>query len=457
MKYILFGAGILGEYYLEKYKGKYDILAFADNDPGKQGSCFKGLEIISPDRLPEIEAGIIITSRYDVEIAQQLADMGIMRFFVPEGERSDKIEPIDLTVYNCLEEIPNKVCVIERGKSGSSATALEKLNSFEDLEVVTINYRRRDSEYFYHYLTSRVTITQVGEGSYGKKSIELWHGFPYKRVGRASLDEKAQVIAEQMVRAFAEKDFRCSTSNLCSIFLGYCFGISDRRFSVTGLPRNDFLYVSNGRQNISKLFGEEEYKSVLLYAPTFRESLPFNVQGKRNSYIFSMPGLDIDLFNEYLKKESILLLVKMHPLELKGAVFKETDNIRSISDQLLTDSNIDLYELLNGVDVLITDYSSIFVDYLLLDRPIVFTPLDLEEYSRTVGLLTEPYDQWVPGRIALDFSTLIEAISDGLSGDDGYAAERQRIRNITHQYQDAGASERVLKIARELCFGKENE
>ncbi len=61
---------------------------------------------------------------------------------------------------------------------------------------------------------------------------------------------------------------------------------------------------------------------------------------------------------------------------------KKTDNLHILEDNYLRDKRLDLYEVVNAADLLITDYSSIYFDYLLLDRPIIFTPLDLEEYRK---------------------------------------------------------------------------
>lgn len=58
---------------------------------------------------------------------------------------------------------------------------------------------------------------------------------------------------------------------------------------------------------------------------------------------------------------------------------------------------MDFYNILNAVDILITDYSSIYFDFLLLDRPIIFTPIDYEEYKHNRGFLLEPFDFWAPG------------------------------------------------------------
>ena len=72
-------------------------------------------------------------------------------------------------------------------------------------------------------------------------------------------------------------------------------------------------------------------------------------------------------------------------------------NISLITDELLRDKEIDFYHLLAVSDLLITDFSSIYADYLLIDKPIIFISVDLQNYEEERGLLLNPYDMWMPG------------------------------------------------------------
>jgi CDP-glycerol glycerophosphotransferase (TagB/SpsB family) len=96
------------------------------------------------------------------------------------------------------------------------------------------------------------------------------------------------------------------------------------------------------------------------------------------------------------------------------------------------------------------DYSSVIIDYLLTDKPIILTPTDLEAYAKTRGLTMEPYEAWMPGEIALTYEELMKALDNALFGKDEYRRERERIKRITHQYIDGKSAERVLELAREL-------
>jgi CDP-glycerol glycerophosphotransferase (TagB/SpsB family) len=90
----------------------------------------------------------------------------------------------------------------------------------------------------------------------------------------------------------------------------------------------------------------------------------------------------------------------------------------------------------------------------LIDKPIVLTPTDLEAYIETRGLLLEPYEAWMPGEIALTYEELTNAISKALFGADEYRKDRERLRRISHRYEDANSTERVLRLAQGLLKGE---
>ena len=108
---------------------------------------------------------------------------------------------------------------------------------------------------------------------------------------------------------------------------------------------------------------------------------------------------------------------------------------------------------MNGVDLLITDYSSVYFDYLLLDRPIIFVPVDLEEYRKTRGFLLEPYDYWTPGKKALNQKDLQNMILQSFIKDDN-VERRNELKNIVHYYQDGNSSERVWNLIDRILMKK---
>ena len=452
MKYVLFGAGIVGERYYHLLKDDYDIVCFADNEIGKHGQKYMALDVVSPDMISEMGLSVIIAlaHKHQFAIVKQLFGMGIKDVYIPENADSPTLTHIDLNPYPNLDVQRNKICVLRAKHAGAVSACLVKHNPFPDIDVVLINNDKRDSRYFYHYITCSLVITQFNNAIYeNKKSIELWHAFPTKHLSYMCPEEIERQNADSAHQRCMSKDIICSLSKLHSIFFGYCQNVPYENFRITGYPRNDALINSDGKACLKSLFGTMAQKRVVIYLPTHRIKAGSKALNGENTFIFNMPGFDATDFDKYLSENGILFITKMHAAQMEQEI-KETENSRIITDEMLDEHDMELNEILNGTDCLISDYSSVIIDYLLIDKPIVLTPTDLEAYAETRGLMMEPYDAWMPGEIALDYEHLKIAISGALYGEDRYKKDRERLRRITHKYADAKSTERVLNVAREL-------
>jgi len=103
-----------------------------------------------------------------------------------------------------------------------------------------------------------------------------------------------------------------------------------------------------------------------------------------------------------------------------------------------------VYTLLPAFDGLLTDVSSIWIDYLLLDKPLVFPFPDIQDYREGRGLGIEPYEHWVPGPFVRDLDGLLTALGDLVDGRDTMAQERRLARLRFHQHRDDGSAARLL-------------
>ncbi|WP_434752903.1 CDP-glycerol glycerophosphotransferase family protein [Paenibacillus amylolyticus] len=448
MEFVIFGAGILGKAYYEKLKDKFNIVCFADNNTKKHGTQLLELKIINPNDIKIRGLKVIVASNYHLEIAQQLYNMGIEEFYIPNKYGEGDLSKVDLSIYGEIKESLNKVCIIGHYNSGAVSKALIH-NPYKDIEVVLVKDSRRDSEYYYHYLSSSLIITQYAEQCGNKKSIELWHGFTIKTLFFMSNEELDRSLSEGKSETFNNKTAICSMSHLYSIFMGYCLKVDFEKFVITGYPRNDMIFKSDGKRTLEKLMGPIKQRKILFYAPTHRDSF-LTSNGNNAALISDMDGYNEKTFNDFLSKNDILFLYKKHTVQLSRPMFNNSDHIKEITDEMLHMNDMDLYEILNGVDGLISDYSSIIIDFLLTDKPIILTPLDLEDYSQTRGLMMEPYDAWMPGEIALEYSQFEQAVIDSLYGEDKFKKDRERLKRITHKYADGNSSQRVLALAREL-------
>lgn len=252
--------------------------------------------------------------------------------------------------------------------------------------------------------------------------INLWHGSPLKKIARdvAKVDDKnifqKMRIYNRNPIAFHKYDMMISSSKYVrKIFLS-AFNVKNNNVVITGYPRNDVLlgaeytnYYLNQEEEYHKIkkLKEDSRNKLVIYLPTFRDS---NLEKNKNVI------KDFLEYQDILDKNGIILLIKPHELERISITIKDKKNIWII------DPRSDIYPLLRISDVLITDYSSVFFDYLLLNKPIVFFPYDLDEYKRSDRELYSDYYQEITGPAETNLDNLIKTIVR-LVNDDVFEKE----------------------------------
>ncbi len=279
----------------------------------------------------------------------------------------------------------------------------------------------------------------------GQVSVELWHGFPLKGMVAMDYGEK-RADRELLLRRWSEEvDFIISYSRTYSTLMAACIHKEVESFIITGAPRNDFLFKEASKDKLKKLLPSIPiYKKIIFYVPTFRLGREDKVEGDVDR------GLNFDRLEEFLDRNDLVLVVKFHPFEeeivSKMYDFDSYENIFLLSDELLINDDMDFYEVLGAADMLITDYSSIYFDYLLLDRPVLFYSPDIEMYMRRRGFLLEPYEVWAPGPIAYTQDEMESKLIRLMENPTWYEKQRNIIRDVVHHYKDNRSTERVWKL-----------
>jgi len=187
-------------------------------------------------------------------------------------------------------------------------------------------------------------------------------------------------------------------------------------------------------------------KMLFFYMPTYRYTVRGNrLEGNRAwNNLFDFSRFDINEFCNFLEDKDCILFVKLHPAEERYFVDKVplTKNIKLITNDLLTSKGMDLYEILNAANILITDYSSVYFDLLLLDTPIIFIPIDYEKYEESRGFLLS-YEEWTPGPKCTSQEQLQKQILMYLRDKGYYRTERKNILTKTHTYFDGNSCNRT--------------
>ncbi len=246
-------------------------------------------------------------------------------------------------------------------------------------------------------------------------------------------------------------DYIISASEFNNILMSDIYKADISKFVVTGFPVTDVFYADNKkRTNIDKEL--KNYRKIIVWMPTFRKT-PFadgRCDGKAN-YETGLPLIkskaEFERLNDKLQKLGIRLVIKFHPGQDMDVIRVSTvSNILLLSPNDIKRQKINPYELIIKTDALISDYSSISFDYLLLNKPIAYVLDDYNDYK--LGFAVDDPLKYMPGSYIYtikDMETFIDMISDGRE-DKGH--ERIKLRDMIHKYQDGKSCERIAEFLR---------
>lgn len=219
------------------------------------------------------------------------------------------------------------------------------------------------------------------------------------------------------------------------------YDISYKSYLDFGLCRNDSLInkkdVSTIRESIINSV-PYSVKKIVLYTPTHRD-YEENTHVSRNILGFND---DLTLFGEWLCAQGTLIICKVHPKQNKEVITRQLPSSIKIFQPT---EMYGLCELMQISDCLITDYTSGYFDYLLLDKPVIFNFYDEERYEQTRGFTFSPVSSILAGDVVKDCSSLKTALCDLESNCVRYKEKREFVRNLCFKYQDGGACKRVYE------------
>ena len=214
-----------------------------------------------------------------------------------------------------------------------------------------------------------------------KLIINFWHGVPIKRIGINGYDglSKIRVFVQLKIFSYFVHFYTATSQNLVDIF-AKSFILPINKVKVFGQPRNDYIHLPVPRSTLRNFYSDIDPKSkCVIYAPTWRKS-KYGTSFDNSAQFFPFKGFDFGAFNEFLKTNNIIFFLRPHSLE--NIEIKQSSNIKILDSQICPNIN----EIINVFDLLITDYSGIFVDFLLLNKPIILLPYDKVEYEARKGL-----------------------------------------------------------------------
>ena len=249
-----------------------------------------------------------------------------------------------------------------------------------------------------------ITTHQPFKVRKGQINLQFWHGVPLKRMGIMANNTRYKDNKRNEKLWHKNADIVASSSDLYETLMSSCNAIESKKYQKIGFPRLDYLKkpIISKQQLLKDLFDiEDKQAQIGIYMPTFRYELEdVSIMEKiKTGNFFAFDDFDGEELNAALKARHQYLIVKLHPYEMR--LFANFDskysNITFLNNDYLFDHNYDLYELLGDTDFLMTDFSSIYFDYLELKKPIVFVTNFLKQYEKVRGLLIGPYEEITPG------------------------------------------------------------
>lgn len=317
-------------------------------------------------------------------------------------------------------------------------------------------------KYIYHYLTSSSLIIRGRNDCWHilrytktkrRKIINVGHGVlvPGTKKTGIEIRSSGRSIKKEIRRRRAVTYYTmCSEIEKYTRSAAYFVNLNN--FIVTGVPQSDVVINNMGnKQNIYRLLNKliqpkVNFEKIILYAPTHRDAGRWK-DSVHPSTFFPFNDFHIDQLKALLTNNRAILILRTHDnenefgfgdqLQVKSIV--DNDRIFYFSHSILAEVN----EILPAVDLLISDYSTIAVDFLLCNKPIIYVPYDLKDYHRGIVL---DYDSWTPGEKVYDFEQFLKTAQEYLINPGKDSEERERIKRMFHQHLDGNSCERILRL-----------
>jgi CDP-glycerol glycerophosphotransferase (TagB/SpsB family) len=270
--------------------------------------------------------------------------------------------------------------------------------------------------------------------------VQTWHGGFIKIKGKHPyvtkyINSKWATLTRLKIRYYQFFDYVISASSekILINITSNVFKFPVERIIITGYPRNDILFLKDPKliKKLKKNYNiPDNIKRIILYAPTFREIIPTKEPFENG---------DLTKLNKLCKETDTIFLIKAHIKE-KLINFKNLENIK------LASKHADIQELLLISDILVSDYSSVLCDYLLLNRPILLYTYDYDQYISHRGIYYKYLEEIAPGPLLYTASELIDAIRNIKEIYKKYELKSLNIRDFFNKYKDGESSERLLRF-----------
>ncbi len=255
--------------------------------------------------------------------------------------------------------------------------------------------------------------------------VNLWHGTPLKRIGNLE-DGCEQIDYHFFTKVIA-------SSPLYQPIMADIFGCDEADVDVLGNPRNDEMFKINNILDTAILRGA---RRLIVWLPTYREY-------EDDFIVPVLNEVELEDLNHFLKMKNWRMIIKLHPLQEASVKDMKYSHIDIYNEKQLTDNEMSVYTILRNADALITDYSSVMFDYLMLDRPIGFITKDFDEYKEKRGFIFDNPEDFMPGPRLENLDQIKNFLSSVDYGIDTYRDDRHEVNKLVNTYNDGRSAMRI--------------
>lgn len=298
------------------------------------------------------------------------------------------------------------------------------------MHLKTIFYYATAKYNFYTHWTFQPYIPRKGQ-----TVVNLWHGTGVKDI---------------KIKIKDYFDWVLTTGEAGVIPLSTAVGCSPQKTLPLGYPRNDVLLHNIDKGVTNPFCPRGDVSKVVLWMPTFRKSINLSISETACDTSTGLPLLetleDVISFNKELKQLKTIVLIKIHHLQAWKDFFNNHfSNIIIITDEQLKKHKLQLYQIVGKSDALLTDYSSIMLDYLLTNKPMGFILDDLDKYEKSRGLLFDDVRKVMMGEHIFNKEQLMLFIKHVVTGQDDYKKKREEQKRRAHNASEGNACKNIVE------------
>lgn len=317
--------------------------------------------------------------------------------------------------------------------SGRETVVQARLDYVKTFHLDRVTVLASDTDEYYRilasakYLITETSFNQMFIKRPGQVFFNTWHGTPLKTLGKKVQNDHAMLGNIQ--KNFFEADYLLYPNEFTMNHMIEDYMLANfckAKILLSGYPRNFVFHDARKREEVRKACGFTEEKQYIGFMPTWRGAMS-NVNGAGQNEQLCAYFDELD----HMLTENQVMFVKLHYMNATGIDLSKYTRIKPFPLEF------DGYEFLNALDVLVTDYSSVFFDYAITGKKVILFTYDLEEYIRDRGFYLSLDELPFPRVRTLE--ALVEEISRPKEYDDTEFLKR------FCPYEKPGVAEALLR------------